>query len=296
MKPLTFADLARLPVVQQYESAFYKATGVPLKLTPPEAPCSPGSFGPGGNRFCARVASIPAGCAACLETEARLQRSVARKRALEQAYCYAGLTVVAMPVEVGRQHVATLLSGRVLRREPTERDFTLVLKMLGGGPDAAWVQQARKSYLDVPVLTAERFQAILQLLSVFAQYLADFAERHALACSKAEPEAVAGAKRFVHSHVEEPITLTQVVRHVHVSRFYFCKLFKKATGMTLTQYVSRVRVEKAKALLLNPSLRISEVVFAAGFGSVARFNYVFKGHVGMAPGEYRASAREQLAV
>jgi AraC-like DNA-binding protein len=296
MKPLTFAELARLPVVQQYESAFCKATGVPLKVAPPDAPCSPGSLGPGGNKFCARAASIPAGCAACLETEARLRRNVARKLALEQAYCYAGLTVVAMPVQVGRQHVATLLSGRVLRREPTERDFTLVLKMLGGGPDAAWVQQARKSYFDLPVVTADRFQAILQLLNVFAQYLADFAGRHALACSDAEPEAVAGAKQFVQSHVEDPITLTQVVQHVHVSRFYFCKLFKKATGMTLTQYVTRVRVEKAKALLVDPSLRISEVVFAAGFGSVARFNSVFRGHVGMAPGEYRASLREQLLV
>jgi AraC-like DNA-binding protein len=294
MKPLAFADLARLPVVQQYESAFCKATGVPLKVAPPDAPCLPGSFGPGGSRFCARVASSPAGCAACLETEARLQRSVALNLALQQAHCYAGLTIVAMPVEVGGQHVATLLSGQVLRREPTERDFTLVLKMLGGGPDAAWVQRARKSYFELPVVTADRFQAILQLLNVFAQYLADFAGRHALACSEAEPEAVAGAKQFVQSHVEEPITLTQVVEHVHVSRFYFCKLFKKATGMTLTQYVTRVRVEKAKALLVNPSLRISEVVFAAGFGSVARFNCVFKHHAGMAPGEYRASLRERL--
>ncbi len=294
MKPLDFADLVRLPLVQQYESAFCKATGVPLKLAPPDRPSSPGSCGPGGNKFCARLASSPAGCAACLETEARLQRSVARKLALQQAYCYAGLTVVALPVEVGGQHVATLLSGQVLRREPTERDFALVLKMLGGGLDAAWVQQARKSYFDLPVVTAGRFQAILQLLNVFAQYLADSAGRRALACSKAEPGPVAGAKQFVQSHAEEPITLTQVVQHVHVSRFYFCKLFKKATGMTLTQYVTRVRVEKAKALLVNPSLRVSEVVFAAGFGSVARFNSVFKGHVGMAPGEYRASLREQL--
>ena len=296
MKPLAFDELARLPFVQEYADAFFKATGVPLRLAPPEGPCASGSFGPGGNRFCVRLASSPAGCAACVETEARLRRSVALKLALEQAHCYAGLTVVGMPVQVGGQHVATLLSGQVLRREPTERDFTLVLKMFGGDLDAAWVQQARQSYFELPVVTADRFQAILDLLIVFAQYLADFAGRHALACSKAEPEAVTGAKQFVQSHVEEPITLTQVVEHVHVSRFYFCKLFKRATGMTLTEYVTRVRVEKAKALLVNPSLRISEVVFAAGFGSVARFNSVFKGHVGMAPGEYRASVREQLLV
>jgi AraC-like DNA-binding protein len=107
---------------------------------------------------------------------------------------------------------------------------------------------------------------------------------------------VASAKQFVQSHAEEPITLAQVVEHVHVSRFYFCKLFKKATGMTLTEYVSRVRVEKAKALLVDPSLRVSEVVYAAGFGSIPRFNSVFKRYVGMPPTEYRASLRTAVTV
>jgi transcriptional regulator GlxA family with amidase domain len=65
--------------------------------------------------------------------------------------------------------------------------------------------------------------------------------------------------------------------------------------MTLTDYVARVRVEKAKNLLVDPSLRISEVVFAAGFGSIPRFNSLFKQHVGMAPTEYRASLRLNLS-
>ena len=115
--------------------------------------------------------------------------------------------------------------------------------------------------------------------------------RNAIASSADEPTAVASAKQFVQSHAAETITLAQVVKHVNVSRFYFCKLFKKATGMTLTDYISRVRVEKAKTLLGDPSRRISEVVFASGFGSVPRFNTVFKRQVGMPPTEYRASLR-----
>jgi AraC-like DNA-binding protein len=142
----------------------------------------------------------------------------------------------------------------------------------------------------------ERFQAIVELVKVFAQYLADYASRHALAASTAEPTAVVDAKKFVQSHFEEPVTLAQVAEHVHVSPFYFCKLFKKATGMTLTEYVARIRVEKAKTLLVDPSLRISEVVFAAGFGSIPRFNSVFKRYVGMPPTEYRETLRTPLAV
>lgn len=294
MKPLDFDDLARLPVVQFYETAFRKATGVSLKVVPVEHdPQRPGN-GSFGNDFCTMVASAPTGCTACLETEERARRSAAKKLTTQQLYCYAGLTVVAAPVIVGGRHIATLLSGQIFRREPTERDFLMVLKMLGEGQTKEWVKKTREAYFQTPVLTADRFQAAVQLLEVFAQYLADVASRQAIASAATDPQAVVSAKEFVQAHVEEAITLNQVVEHVHVSRFYFCKLFKKATGLTLTEYVARVRIEKAKALLGDPTKRISEVVFASGFGSIPRFNSVFKHHVGMPPTEYRATLRAQF--
>jgi AraC-like DNA-binding protein/ligand-binding sensor protein len=291
MKPLAFEDLARLPVVSFYETAFRKATGVSLRVIPPEGRPGRDRLAETENPFCALLGSVPSGCAACLETEERAQRHAARKLSRQQLYCYAGMTLVAAPVLVSGQHVATLLSGQIFRREPTERDFLMILKMLGEAPGSEWGKQARRAYFETPVLTAERFQAAIQLLDVFAQYLGDHASRQALASSETEPKAVANAKAFIQNHVEEPITLAQVVQHVHVSRFYFCKLFKKATGMTLTEYIARARIEKAKTLLVDPSLRISEVVFAAGFGSIPRFNSLFKRHVGVAPTEYRAALR-----
>ena len=294
MKPVAFEDLARLPVIQFYETAFRKATGVSLKLIPPE--CDPQQdIRPRGNDFCSQIAATSAGCAACQEAEQRAQISAAKSLATRQIYCYAGLTVVAAPVIVAGRHAATLLSGQIFRREPTERDFMMVLKMLDEQLTSDAVKKMRRAYFETPVLTAERFQAAIQLLEVFSQYLADVVSRQAIACSETDPKPVAQAKEFVRSHVEEAISLEQVVKHVSVSRFYFCKLFKKATGMTLTEYVARVRVEKAKALLSDPSRRISEVVFAAGFGSIPHFNTVFKRHVGIPPTEYRAALRSPTA-
>jgi AraC-like DNA-binding protein/ligand-binding sensor protein len=264
---------------------------VPLKVVPPDEPKQRVSLGASENAFCALVARTPAGCAACLETQVRAQRSAARKPTAQQISCFAGLTDVAVPVMIGEWHVATLMSGQIFRREPTERDFTMVARMVGSGMSDDWLRQARKAYFETPVATADRFQAIVQLLNVFAQYLADFAGRHTIACSTEEPAAVTNAKQFVQAHVKEPITLAEVVQNARVSRFYFCKMFKKATGMTLTEYVARVRVEKAKALLVDPSLRITEVLYSAGFGSVPQFNSVFKRYAGMAPTEYRATLR-----
>lgn len=296
VRQVAFADLAGLTLIQDYEVAFRKATGVSLKLVPPSELTHRVALGEGDNAFCTLVAGTAAGCDACFEVESRVRRNAARKLVAQQVYCHAGLTVVAVPVLLDGRHVATLLSGQVFRREPTQRDFTMVAKLLAGAADGAWLKKARQAYFATPVVTAERFPAIVGLVKVFAQYLADYASRHVIACSTADPSAVTDAKKFVQSHVDEPVTLAQVARHVHVSPFYFCKLFKKATGITLTEYVAQVRVEKAKALLVDPSLRISEVVFAAGFGSIPRFNSVFKRYVGMPPTEYRATLRAPVGV
>jgi len=293
MKLLEFSDLAQLPVIEVYEAAFRQATGVSLKVAPPDEPAARMIFGKDENPLCALLTSTPLGCKECMETQRRAHCAVGKKAGAHQVVCFAGLTDVAVPIFVAGRHVATLVSGQVFRREPTERDFKMVVKMIGAGQNAEWEKKTRNAYFETPVVNVERFEAIIQLLNVFAQYLAENASRQTLASVVEEPAAVAGAKDFVRAHVEEPFKLADVVRHVHVSRFYFCKLFRKSTGMTLTDYITRVRVEKAKGLLVDPSLRISEIVFAAGFGSIPQFNSVFKRIVGMPPSEYRESLRSQ---
>lgn len=294
MPPASYNELLRLPILAFYEAAFRKATGVPLKVVPPDEPRQRLGFGVDENKFCSLVAGTPQGCEACRDLQANAQRSIAIKRAPHQVGCFAGLTDVAVPVLIGDRHVATLLSGQVFRREPTERDFQLVAKMLGKADDAEWLREARPAYFATPVVTADRFQAIIQLLGMFAQFIADFASRQAVATAESEPAAVASAKAFVQDHVDEPITLEQIVQHVGVSRFYFCKLFKKSTGLTLTEYISRVRLERAKSLLVDRSLRVSEVAYASGFGSIPQFNSVFKRYLGMAPSDYRDALRRDL--
>jgi AraC-like DNA-binding protein len=83
------------------------------------------------------------------------------------------------------------------------------------------------------------------------------------------------------------LSLGQVAKAVNTSTFYFCKMFKKATGLNFTDYVSRLRIEKAKNLLLNRNLRVSEIAYEVGFQSLTHFNRVFKRIMGQSPTEYR---------
>src|SRR5258708_23954549 len=98
MKPLAFEDLARLPLVESYQSSFRNATGVALRVVPPQGAWQHHGAGCSENPFCALLAGIPTGCGFCRETEERARRNAAKKLNTQQLYCYAGLTVVAAPV------------------------------------------------------------------------------------------------------------------------------------------------------------------------------------------------------
>jgi AraC-like DNA-binding protein len=95
------------------------------------------------------------------------------------------------------------------------------------------------------------------------------------------------ARAFIAEHLDEELSLEQVARAAGMSPFYFCKVFKAATGLTFTDYVARARVEKTKQLLLNPHTRVSEAAYAAGFQSLSQFNRVFRRVEGQAPSDYR---------
>jgi AraC-like DNA-binding protein len=98
---------------------------------------------------------------------------------------------------------------------------------------------------------------------------------------------VVRARQFIQENQAEDVSLGMVAKAVNMSTFYFCKMFKKVTGLNFTEYVSRVRVEKARNLLLNRNLRFSEIAYEIGLQSLPHFNRVFKKITGRSPTEYR---------
>lgn len=295
MQQIGFDDLARSKAIESCEAAFRGATGVSLRIVPPGESDQRITFGPCENSFCVMMTSDPAGSGSCKEAQARLRRRAATKLAPVEISCFAGLSEVAVPVVAGGKHIATLVSGQFLRREPSQRDFNLIAAEFQKTPGGQWKGAVREAYFNTPVVPANKLQSMIELLGILAQHLQRHAEQQAVASSTTESPPVARAKEFIQSHADEPISLAQVAAHVHLSRFYFCKLFRKETGLRLTDYIARVRLEKAKSLLSDPSLRISEIVFAAGFGSIPQFNSVFKQIIGVSPTVYRGALQGRSA-
>jgi AraC-like DNA-binding protein/ligand-binding sensor protein len=277
--------LANSKVFHDYERAFTEATGLPVALRPVESWQLPHHGQRNESPFCALVSETSRACACCLQVQEKLAGAAAQDA--HTIGCPAGMCDTAVPVRLGDRLIGFLQTGQVFRKRPTEAQFHRALRLVkewGVNVDPAKVKEA---YFATTVVPTKRHEAVVQLLSIFAQHLSMLSNQVLLQQDNAEPPVITRAKEFIQEHQTENLRLGHVAKAVNTSTFYFCKMFKKVTGINFTDYLSRVRIEKSKNLLLNPNLRVSEIAFEVGFQSLTHFNRVFKKILGQSPTEYR---------
>jgi AraC-like DNA-binding protein/ligand-binding sensor protein len=279
------SQLARSEIYRDYERAFRDATGLPLNLRVVEAFDLPHQGEQNENPFCALMAAGNQSCAACLQ----LQRKVEESAGLESRTlkCFAGLCDSAVPIRVGEDLIAFLQTGQILTHRPSRMEFSRIARQLVAWGVETDLKRVEEAYFQTRVLTKAQYESTLRLLTIFAQHLAALSNQLIVQEEKSEPPQIARARVFITEHQDEDLSLSEVARAVNMSAFYFCKMFKQTTGLTFTDYLARIRVEKVKNMLLDPHKRVSEVAFAAGFQSLSQFNRVFRKVAGEAPSTYR---------
>lgn len=107
--------------------------------------------------------------------------------------------------------------------------------------------------------------------------------------AEASSFVVRAALAYMQAHCTEKLSLGDVADHVYVSQWHLSKLINKDTGQSFFDLLSSMRIERAKVLLTNPSMRVHAVAEQTGFADVAHFSKSFKRITGQTPGEYRAT-------
>lgn len=102
-----------------------------------------------------------------------------------------------------------------------------------------------------------------------------------------EFDHIGHAKAFMQKHYAKPIQLDDVAQAVHISPYHLSHLFPQSTGSTFSEALLRIRIEKAKDLLKDTRLTISDVALETGFNSSSYFTRAFKKWEDMTPTEYR---------
>jgi AraC-like DNA-binding protein/ligand-binding sensor protein len=286
-------QLRRSQIYRDYERAFQEATGLPLSLRPIETFDLPHQGSSCENPFCALMASASPSCAGCLQVQRRVEEAAGlRPRTLR---CTAGLWESAVPIHVGDSLIGFLRTGQILLRRPTKREFAGIARRLIRWGATTHLPRVEEAYFRTRVLTTAQYGSVLRLLAIFGEHLASLSNQLIVQEELDESPPMTRAKVFIAEHQAEDLPLSAVARAVNMSAFYFCKMFKQATGLTFTDYLARIRVEKVKNLLLDRHKRISEVAYMAGFQSLSQFNRVFRRVAGEAPTAYRGRMQRTAA-
>ena len=104
---------------------------------------------------------------------------------------------------------------------------------------------------------------------------------------KQEERTISGITRYLQEHLAEEMSLSVLAEEFHLNPQYISQLFKNEIGVNFLSYLTNIRMEKAKKLLLSTSLSFAEVAEQSGYGDYRVFTKVFKKNEGITPSQYR---------
>ena len=157
--------------------------------------------------------------------------------------------------------------------------------IVSGYDDFAYCREALRlqitDYILKPV-DYEEFGACIDNLKI-----AMFQQKSAEETEGGEERIINKIVRFVQNHLAEEISLSVLAEEFHFSTQYVSQLFKNEIGVNFLTYLTNIRMEKAKKLLLSTDLPIAEVSEQTGYGDYRVFTKVFKKSEGVTPSQYR---------
>lgn len=285
------AIMARSKLFQDYQRAFAAASGLPLVIGEPDAKTSIEWPTETANPFCARLGGTINACASCREFQGRLAAAASARGSTQTRQCHAGLSETAVPVRYGNRVFAVLQFGQVRLRSLSDDEIKSVVQNL----------TTVSPSLDSEILAAElkathslaptQHTGLVRLLEFFSLQLAEWFVRLG-AAETPRPETTAvktvmRIKEWLDAHYHQPITLSQAAKAVELSPFYLSKVMHQGTGMMFRELVVKVRLERARQLLVYENIKITEVAAAVGFQSISQFNRTFRKTTGRTATEYR---------
>lgn len=120
-----------------------------------------------------------------------------------------------------------------------------------------------------------------------------FEQRVSAKPEQQEERTIIGITRYLQEHLAEEMSLSVLAEQFHLNPQYISQLFKSEIGVGFLVYLTNIRMEKAKKLLLSTSLSIADVAEQSGYGDYRVFTKVFKKSEGITPSQYRRDFLEE---
>lgn len=92
---------------------------------------------------------------------------------------------------------------------------------------------------------------------------------------------------YIEEHLSASLTMEEAAASIAMSYNYFSKRFREYTGYSFPEYVNRLRIERSKSYLEDPSLKITDIAYKIGYDSASTFSKAFSKYEGCSPADYR---------
>jgi Response regulator containing CheY-like receiver domain and AraC-type DNA-binding domain len=133
--------------------------------------------------------------------------------------------------------------------------------------------------------TDQDFETVKELFLVKLNEIISLLE--VLRCCVLENEMIGQVCRYIIEHVEDDISLTIVADQLFMNKTYLSEMFKQKVGISFTEYVTSVKMERAKLIIIQSNLKSFEIAEKLGFKDCEYFSKVFKKYTGMTPTDFR---------
>ena len=255
---------------------FINADGESLKL----------SQGRNFNAVCDALRRSPEGCRRCHEEDIRRSRAASEARRELVYTCHAGFTEIVLPLfDDGGHFLGCMTAGQFHtagRKRPDAGHFRKLAAVTGA--DAAELRRDSDAAVE---LTPEQLEGVIGYLKLMGRLVSGSYSNLMFMEQINAPDKISLIQKYIHENYMRRLDVESVSRRFYLSPNYFSRLFRRTLGTGFNSYLNCYRAERAREMLRETDLSISEIAFLCGFGSISQFNRVFRDVVRRTPSEIR---------
>ncbi|WP_238323090.1 response regulator [Gorillibacterium massiliense] len=179
---------------------------------------------------------------------------------------------------------------RILERQPVSFSYVQAFGMGLLSELARKGKQAKESDAEMNVLMWQKLincTGTEEVRGVVLDYLMQVSRLKEQDQTAGQHHLIQKVARYLEENLQDNVTVKQLSEQFHLNSSYLSVLFKKEMGRTISDFVQEARMNKAKELLRDPSIKVYEVAEQVGFQTAAYFTFLFKKWTGTTPQEYR---------
>jgi len=265
------------------------------------------------SKFCEVMRSDPKTARLCEKCDARGGFEAARINDIYIYRCHADIIDVAVPIIVGDKYMGAVMMGQVIIDEESPEEYGYIEKIYGLPSELTYVQDKMEDYYnELPVMTFEEVNNAARTIYSICNYIVEQAvEKYHLKNRQEsndeqaiEKDIINGLEQgdsiispaiyYIENNLNENLTLKEAAKICYISPSYFSRIFTKEMGETYSSYVTNLKMDKAKELLLTTDKLIREISEDLGFSDQSYFIRQFKNYEGITPASYRKNVKTNI--